>query len=156
MRELIPNISRRWKERVEEFGGIKQQVVKYDLGYPRITENEISLHHDDVIKIFSEFLNNGKFKAILLSRFPIILIDEYQDTNKTLADSLVLNLIENDNRFLIGLFGDHWQKIYGNDVCGLITASENKIIEIDKNANFRSDKNIVESLNRIRPDFTSK
>ena len=82
-----------------------------------------------------------------------MLIDEYLDTNKTLADSIVLNLIENDKRFLIRLFGDHWQKIYGKNVYDLITASENKIIEIDKNANFRSDKNIVESLNRIRPDL---
>lgn len=153
MLSLIPNLSDRWKERIEESGGIKQQIIKYDLGHPRITEEEISLHHDDVIKIFSDFLYKDKFKSILFSRFPIILIDEYQDTNKTLADSIVHNLIENDKRFLIGLFGDHWQKIYGSDVCGLITSSEGKIVEIKKNANFRSDKNIVESLNRIRPDL---
>ena len=32
---------------------------------------------------------------------------------------------------------------------GLIKASGDKIIEIDKNANFRSDKNIVQSLNQL-------
>jgi DNA helicase-2/ATP-dependent DNA helicase PcrA len=52
---------------------------------------------------------------------------------------------------LIGLFGDHWQKIYGSKACGLI--ENDKIIEIGKNANFRSDKNIVECLNRMRPEL---
>jgi DNA helicase II / ATP-dependent DNA helicase PcrA len=153
MRDYIPTISDKWKNRIEEAGGIKQQIILYDLGYPKATEEEIYLHHDDVIKIIANFLANEKFKAILLSRFPIILIDEYQDTNKLLAKSIVDNLIENDNRFLIGLFGDHWQKIYGSSACGLITATKDKIDVIGKNANFRSDRIIVEALNRMRPDL---
>lgn len=151
MREFIPTISEKWQTRIEEAGGIKKQRVIYDLGYPKATEKEIYLHHDDVIKIATDFLYKEKFKSILFSRFPIIFIDEYQDTNKEFADSIKANLIENDNRFLIGLFGDHWQKIYGSKACGLITSD--KIEFIGKEANFRSDKNIVGVLNRMRPEL---
>lgn len=153
MRELIPTISDRWQIRIEEAGGIDKQIIKYDLGYPKVNQKEITLHHDDVIKIITNFLYKEKFRAILLSRFPIILIDEYQDTNKELAKSIVENLIENDSIFLIGLFGDHWQKIYGSNACGLITVEPGKIEVIGKNANFRSDRRIVEVLKKMRPEL---
>ncbi len=153
IREFIPTISEKWAARIEEAGGLNNQKVIYDLGYPKATEKEIMLHHDDVVKLMAHFLSIEKFKALLKSRYPIILIDEYQDTDKALADSIVNNLIEPEYGILIGFFGDHWQKIYGSRTCGLIVASENKIIEIGKNANFRSDKNIVHALNKMRPEL---
>lgn len=153
IKDFIPSISDKWKSRIDDAGGIKNQTVKYDLGYPKVTEDEITLHHDDVIKIIASFLCEEKFRTILISRFPIILIDEYQDTNKILANSIIENLIENDGRLLIGFFGDHWQKIYGSSACGLISATDGKIEEIGKNANFRSDRIIVEMLNKIRPEL---
>ena len=54
---------------------------------------------------------------------------------------------------MIGFFGDHWQKIYGSNSCGLITAADGKLEVIGKQANFRSDKLIVKSLNKIRPEL---
>jgi len=154
IREFIPTISEKWEKRIEEAGGLKNQEVKYDLGYPKATENEILLHHDDVIKIMVHLLTKEKFKRLLTNRFPIILIDEYQDTNIDLADSILNQLINSDYDVIIGLFGDHWQKIYGSNVCGLI--EDENIIEIGKNANFRSEKNIVELLNRMRPELPQK
>jgi len=151
IREFIPSISEKWASRIEEAGGLNNQVIKYDLGYPKATESEILLHHDDVIKIMVHLLSIEKFRKLLTNRFPIILIDEYQDTNKELADAIVSHLIDSDYDIMIGLFGDHWQKIYGSSACGLIE-NEN-ILEIGKNANFRSDKNIVHALNRMRPEL---
>lgn len=151
LRELLPELSDKWQTRIEEAGGIDNQKVIYDLGFPTIDEETISLHHDDVIKLISSLLAFSKFQNLLKAKFPIVFIDEYQDTNKGLASSIVENLIDNDSGVLIGLFGDHWQKIYGKDACGLIE-SEN-IIEIGKNANFRSDKNIVNCLNNMRPEL---
>lgn len=153
MREFIPSISPRWSSRIEDVGGITKQTIIYDLGFPTATEQEITLHHDDVIKIFTHFLSLEKFKTLLKSKFPIILIDEYQDTNKPLAESIIQNLIENDKEILIGFFGDHWQKIYGSSAIGLISDAGGKILEIGKNANFRSEKMIVEMLNRMRPEL---
>lgn len=151
MGRIIPEISDKWKTRIDEVGGIYKQKIKYDLGYPKATDKEIYLHHDDVIKIITNLLDKEKFVSILRSKFPIIFIDEYQDTNKEFAEKIVSNIIEKEKDFLIGLFGDHWQKIYGTRACGLIES--NKIEVINKEANFRSEKNIVNILNRIRPEL---
>ncbi|MDM1353248.1 MULTISPECIES: UvrD-helicase domain-containing protein [Myroides] len=153
IREQIPNLTDRWKERIEEAGGITQQTVIYNLGYPKITADEIFLHHDDVIKLLTYLLDDKKFQKILTNKFPVIFIDEYQDTNINLANAIVKNFIETEEGPLIGFFGDHWQKIYGSNSCGLITATEGKIEVIGKQANFRSDKLIVKALNKIRPEL---
>jgi DNA helicase-2/ATP-dependent DNA helicase PcrA len=149
LRSLIPELSDKWATRIEEAGGMNSQKVIYDLGYPKADENIIELHHDDVIKLMTLLLEKPKFQSVLKSRYPVLFIDEYQDTNMDLAKSLVKNLIDNSSDVLIGFFGDHWQKIYGSKACGLIKSD--KIQEIGKNANFRSDKKIVECLNRMRP-----
>lgn len=151
LRALLPELSDKWATRIEEAGGIKSQKVIYDLGYPKADENTIELHHDDVIKLMTKLLEKPKFKSVLKSRHPVLFIDEYQDTSIDLAGSLVSNLIVNPSGILIGLFGDHWQKIYGAKACGLI--ENERIHEIGKNANFRSDKNIVACLNRMRPEL---
>lgn len=153
MRDFIPLISGKWATRIEEAGGLKKQIVIYDLGYPKATEKEFYLHHDDVIKIITHFLSNEKFITLLRSKFPIILIDEYQDTDKALATAIIENLIDSPKGIQIGLFGDHWQKIYDKGY-GLMASTN--IVEIGKNANFRSEKRIVEMLNRIRPELTQK
>ena len=153
LRERVVQLEGRWPERIDEAGGITNQTVKYNLGYPKITDTEIYLHHDDVITIFTSLLYEPKFRKIFASRYPVLLIDEYQDTNKGLADALVANFIKVKGDTLIGFFGDHWQKIYGSNTCGLIEASENELVVIGKEANFRSDRNIVQVLNRMRPEL---
>src|SRR5690554_7830805 len=86
----------------------------------------------------SHMLTYPKFQKLLKSKFPIVLIDEYQDTNSKLADSIVTNLVDNDSGVMVGLFGDHWQKIYGASTCGLISSEKGKIVEIKKKTNFQS------------------
>ncbi|MFC1589552.1 UvrD-helicase domain-containing protein [Pseudomonadota bacterium] len=153
LRELIPDLSDKWEARIDESCGIANQKVKYDLGFPSINEETISLHHDDVVALMAKLLEQPKFQYLLKNEYPVILIDEYQDTDAKLAQSIVDNLIDNNSGVLIGLFGDHWQKIYGSSACGLIQSCNDSIIEIGKNANFRSDKNIVDCLNRMRPEL---
>lgn len=154
LRDRMSELGDKWLARIEEAGGIKKQKVKYDLGYPKVTEKEIYLHHNDVIKLFTSLLAEEKFKRIFSDKYPIILIDEYQDTHKALADALLANFIQTQTGSRIGFFGDHWQKIYGSDSCGLIDADADKLIVIGKQANFRSEKNIVALLNRMRPELS--
>ncbi len=153
LREHLAELGEKWQQRIEASGGVANQTVKYELGFPAINEYEITLHHDDVVALMARMLAYPKFQRLLKSKFPIIFIDEYQDTDIELAASLVSNLIDNESGIVVGLFGDHWQKIYGSSSCGLISSNEGKIVEIGKKANFRSDKNIVECLNRMRPDL---
>lgn len=153
LREHIHELDEKWQQRIDESGGITNQIVKYELGFPSVNDREITLHHDDVVTLMARMLAYPKFQKLLKSKFPVVLIDEYQDTNIDLATSIVTNLIDNDSGVVVGLFGDHWQKIYGSSACGLISSGAGKIVEIGKKANFRSDRSIVECLNRMRPDL---
>lgn len=151
MREQIPTLGDdKLNEKIDEAGGLKKQKIVYDLGYRSASEKEIYIHHDNVIQLFTVFLSKVKFMDILKSQYPILFIDEYQDTNADLGKAIISNLIESDNNIQIGLFGDHWQKIYEE---GIGEMSSDKIEEIGKNANFRSEKKIVEFLNRMRPSL---
>ena len=137
-------------EKIEKAGGISEQCVGYDLGHRRVTDTEILLHHDDVLKLLVALLEYPKFRRILDARFPVLFIDEYQDTDKAFAESLIRNFVDTEEGPLIGLFGDSWQKIYGNGV-GLLRHDNLQLI--GKRANFRSVPNVVNILNRIRPDL---
>jgi len=153
LRSRIHTLSDRWQERIDEAGGISNQEVIYNLGYPKITNREIFLHHDDVTKLLIYLLDDPKFQQILTSRYPVIFIDEYQDTNRDLANALLINFINPEKGPLFGFFGDHWQKIYGSKSIGLIQADADKLVVIGKKANFRSDRIIVNALNNMRPEL---
>lgn len=151
MREQIPTLSDdKLNEKIDDAGGLKKQKIVYDLGYRSASEKEIYIHHDNVIQLFTVLLSKAKFRNIIKNQYPIIFIDEYQDTNADLGKTIISNLIESDINIQIGLFGDHWQKIYEE---GIGEMSSDKIEEIGKNANFRSEKKIVEFLNRMRPSL---
>jgi len=141
-----------WTERLEEIGGIGNRKVDYALGHPRARPEDdcVYLGHNDVVSLMVQMMEEEKFRNILQARFPIIFIDEYQDTNTDFAASLVRHFVETGTGPLIGLFGDSWQKIYG-DGCGLIEHANLQVI--GKEANFRSVKAVVDVLNRMRPEL---
>ena len=137
-------------EKIEEAGGINEQRVGYDLGHRHVTDTDILLHHDDVLKLIVALLEYPKFRRILTARFPVLFIDEYQDMDKAFAESLTRNFVDTAVGPLIGLFGDSWQKIYRT---GAGTIEHDNLQPISKEANFRSVPDIVNVLNRIRPDL---
>lgn len=142
-----------WSEKLEENGWVGTRRVDYDLGQRRINETHLFLHHDDVLTLTVALMDQTKFRHLLTARFPILFIDEYQDTNEDLANSIIQHFIGPRVGPLIGLFGDSWQKIY-RDGKGLI--EHTNIKQIGKEANFRSTKEIVNILNKIRPDLPQR
>lgn len=134
-------------------GDIKKiKEIQYTLGHRYIENDVLYLYHDDVISLFSELLDNKKFRTIFSSKYPLILIDEYQDSFKKITDKFLSHFIIPNEGPQFGFFGDSWQTIYqSQDACGLIE-NEN-IIEIKKGINFRSAPSIVNLLNRIRIDL---
>lgn len=139
-----------WEERLKEAGDISSKPIEYNLGYPKVDEHSVLLHHDDVIAFGTLLLAHAKFRLRLASKFPIIFIDEYQDTNSAFVEALKTHVLSNGNGPQIGLFGDHWQAIY-DGVCGKI--EHPSLVVISKNANFRSVPAIVECLNRCRKEL---
>lgn len=149
LREIVPHLPG-WAERLEPFGGIGVRRVHYELGYPNVGEGQVTIRHEDVLALMIQTMEHPKFRSVLSARYPVLLIDEYQDTDAAFVGAMKTWFLDRSEGPLIGLFGDHWQKIYGNG-CGLV---EHVALEvIDKNANFRSSEPIVQMLNRMRPDL---
>ena len=126
--------------------------VQYTLGYRYQEDGIMYLFHDDVITLFSILLDNFKFRRMFSDRFPLILIDEYQDSFKPIMDKFIEYFIAKGVEPQFGFFGDAWQTIYqSNKACGLI--EHENIVEIKKVSNFRSASKIVDLLNDIRPEL---
>ena len=139
-----------WSDRIAEVGGLGKRDIEYELGHPSIDDHRVSIHHDDVLILTTALMEIVKFRHILTGKFPIILIDEYQDTDAAWIDSIRTHFLGQEGSPLFGFFGDHWQKIYGNG-CGRI--EHPSLTVIGKRANFRSVSTVVDCLNRMRPDL---
>lgn len=138
------------KPREGDFSAITQ--VQYTLGHRYQENGTLYLFHDDVITLFSILLDNVKFRRMFSDRFPLILIDEYQDSFRAIMDKFIEYFIDKGVGPQFGFFGDAWQTIYqANKACGLI--EHKNIIEIKKVSNFRSASKIVNLLNEIRPEL---
>lgn len=79
-----------------------------------------SLNHSEVIQLTSHFLTSKPaMQSILVGRYPFLLIDESQDTNKNLIDALFAVQVAHKGRFALGLLGDMMQRIYSDGKDGL-------------------------------------
>ncbi len=149
LRERLPDL-KHWPDRIAEVGGLGERAVEYELGHRSINDRRVSIHHDDLLILTIALMENAKFRRILKYKYPIILIDEYQDTNAGWIDSIKSHFLGQDGSPQFGFFGDHWQKIYGEG-CGKI--EHPGLTVVGKQANFRSVSIIVDCLNRMRPEL---
>ena len=148
LRELIAASENR-KDKLLEAGGVGSKIVEYDLGFFGVDEKRVTLAHDDVPLYMSKLLANPKFQLLLQQQFPVIFIDEYQDTNRDFIAALNEFYFTPKKGPLIGLFGDHWQTIYNSEY----ELAAYPIEGIEKGSNFRSVPQIVDVLNRLRPEL---
>lgn len=126
--------------------------VQYTLGHRYVDNGVHYLFHDDVIKLFAAMLDNAKFRRVFSDKYPLILIDEYQDSFQAIIDRFIEYFISKKSGPQFGFFGDAWQTIYqSNNSCGLI--EHDNLIVIPKGSNFRSAPKIVKLLNDIRPEL---
>lgn len=142
--------SESWKDRLSEIRDISRLVIEYDLGIRGVHEDRITLHHSDIPEFAIKLFGNEKFRSLITDRFPVIFIDEYQDTPAGLAEAVLSGHGTDRVTPVVGFFGDHWQQIY-DKTCGSI--EHPSLTTIPKNANFRSDRSIVDFLNKLRPDL---
>ncbi|WP_127960066.1 UvrD-helicase domain-containing protein [Serratia microhaemolytica] len=72
-----------------------------------------SLSHYEVLKITASFIESKpSMQAVLVNKYPFLLIDESQDTNKILLEAFFTLAAANKGKFGMGLFGDTMQRIY--------------------------------------------
>lgn len=110
-----------------------------------------SLNHTEVIAMTSEFLKTKPaLRRMLVSRCPILLIDESQDTNRALMEALLDVEREFHAAFCLGLFGDQMQRIYADGMEGLAKAIPERWARPRKLMNHRCPVRVVDLINRIR------
>lgn len=135
--------------RLELLGQVRKFVYNPD---GENSERE-SLDHNEVIDIGSFFLTNKPvMQRLLVSKFPILLIDESQDTHKALIDALFAVQAAHKNKFLLGLFGDTMQRIYGHGKPDLGVGLPDDWARPVKIMNHRCPRRVVDLINRVRAD----
>lgn len=114
------------------------------------TYGEGALQHGQVLDATGWLLlNRPTLRTMLRDRHPIILIDESQDTMKSVLDSLIALAEPRGSGLTLGLLGDHRQRIYmdgHSDLPGLVPPGWAKP---ELKMNHRSQQRIVELINKI-------
>lgn len=112
-----------------------------------------SLNHSEVISIAAFFINNKLLmQDILACKYPIVLIDESQDTKKELVDAFFKLYDRKKDAFSLGLFGDTMQRIYSDGKEKLGENLPADMLQPAKKMNHRSNKRIIKLINNIRKD----
>ena len=110
-----------------------------------------SLSHSEVVKMSTEFIaTEPTMQDILTAKYPILLIDESQDTKKELVDALLIVCEKYKDRFIVGMFGDTMQRIYNDGKDNLADCIPDEWVKPVKVMNHRSANRIVALANSIR------
>ncbi|HCA06963.1 UvrD-helicase domain-containing protein [Chryseobacterium sp.] len=114
---------------------------------------ELSFGHDELLHIASLLFKKHELLGKIVSdKFDFILIDEYQDTSEKIVD-IFLNSIPKNNKTTIGFFGDSMQGIYDDGIGDVEQeVTDEKLIKIEKEDNFRCSDKVITFINTIRND----
>jgi DNA helicase-2/ATP-dependent DNA helicase PcrA len=110
-----------------------------------------ALNHSEVLQLTAHFLQTKPaMQSILTGRYPILLIDESQDTNKHLIDALFTVQAKLKGKFLLGLLGDMMQRIYNDGKEGLGQELPPDWATPVKQLNYRCPKRVITLINKVR------
>lgn len=116
-----------------------------------------ALNHSEVIQLTSNFLRTKPvMQSILVGRYPFLLIDESQDTNRNLIDALFEVQAAHKAVFVLGLIGDIMQRIYSDGKDGLGQSLPADWATLAKQLNHRCPKRVVTLINKVRSTTEDK
>ena len=137
----------------------KEEIAKvYNLYQDTLRANN-SIDFDDIIMLTVKlFLENPDRLMYYQQKFNYILVDEYQDTNKT--QFLLISLLSSATGNIC-VVGDESQSIYGfrgADITNILNFEREfpnaKIVKLEEN--YRSTKNILNAANEVIKNNSSK
>lgn len=85
---------------------------------------------------------------VVAARYPLIFVDESQDTETNVVMALIHTYRTTQSDFCLGFFGDPMQQIYATGV-GPVPPQPDWVC-INKPQNFRSSRRVLEVVNRVR------
>jgi DNA helicase-2/ATP-dependent DNA helicase PcrA len=109
------------------------------------------LGHSDILKLGPSLITEHELmRTVVAQRFPVIFVDESQDTAPEFVSALKVLAESAPKEFCLGFFGDPVQKIYMTGV-GDIGFEDNWRV-IEKPENFRCPISVLNVINRIRSE----
>lgn len=112
-----------------------------------------ALNHAEVIAMTAQFLGSKPgLRRLLTARFPVLLIDESQDTSRRLMEALLDVQSANHEMFSLGLFGDTMQRIYAEGMEKLADAIPQDWARPCKAMNHRCPKRVIRLINKVRAE----
>ncbi len=146
----LPNIS---YSKIGKYYIKKKSYIEYK----KICWEKGLLSHDDILYLSYKIIKkNKRILDIIRSKFPYILVDEFQDTNP--IQTKIIKLIAKEES-IIGVIGDDCQSIYGFQ-----GAEVKQFVDFDLenmklytiNDNRRSTIEIIDLLNYMRKEYSIK
>jgi DNA helicase-2/ATP-dependent DNA helicase PcrA len=124
------------------------QEFKYSADRKRLGDGALS--HPQVLAVAAWLLKEKPtLRRILRDQHPVILIDESQDTMKGVLDVLLEVVAEDPSRLMLGLLGDHRQRIYMDGHADLPSLVPKGWATPKLEMNHRSQRRIVDLINEI-------
>ena len=160
LEETEKKTTKTYRSNVEKFEYQKErlakaQIIEKFVYNPNGSNPEYNaLKHAEVIKISAQMiLENKMLQRIIAQRYPILLIDESQDTKKELIDTFFEIQRNFADIFTLGLLGDQKQRIYADgkeNIEDSIPIGWEKPV---KRMNYRCAKRIIQLANNIGKDI---
>lgn len=135
------------KKRLQYLDSVRRFIYNPD----GINTESNSLDHTEVVKISAYLLlKQETLQKILVDTYPILLIDESQDTKEELMNVFLSIQEKYSHRFSMGLLGDIMQRVYLEGKEDWQTSIPDSWETPSKIMNHRSRKRIVDLCNLIR------
>jgi DNA helicase-2/ATP-dependent DNA helicase PcrA len=115
------------------------------------TRGRGALNHAEVIGLTASLLGTkAALQKVLINRYPVLFVDESQDTNRYLMDALLHVQTTNRDNFCLGLFGDTMQRIFPDGKVNLAGNLPEGWRRPEKLVNYRCPKRVLKLINQIR------
>lgn len=109
-----------------------------------------ALNHAQILALASWLLRyRPTLRRILYDQHPVIFIDESQDTMKGILDALLEVVAADPAKLMLGLFGDHRQRIYLDGHADLLSMIPEAWAMPKLEMNHRSQRRIVDLINEV-------
>ena len=133
----------------------KAQTIEKFVYNPNGSNPEYNaLKHAEVIRISARMIIESRMlQRIIAQRYPILLIDESQDTKKELVDVFFEIQRNFADIFTLGLLGDQKQRIYADGKENIEDSIPTEWEKPVKRMNYRCAKRIIQLANDIGKDI---
>lgn len=126
------------------------EVVSFTYSPTGENRGRQALNHAEVVQMAAAFIQRPPLLDVMADQYPVLLIDESQDTNGALMDAFLTAQSLIPARFCLGLLGDTMQRIYNDGKEHLERAIPDDWAIPEKPVNRRCPTRVVELINVIR------